>query len=324
MNNKTRPLFSVLLGLLLLLLLWAAFRWVPYTDAPPAGERQAEPVPQTLTDYWASQAEAAEKAGQTEAASNYQTRLEVHASLLAASPSASPETIDAAGTELKLYLRTPRTAAPDPGPPAKFEPVSGTYLGMLGADSRVRYDVTKVEQVYGRRHALYLSYVGWRKLQTDTDTYFPKRTAERVRALDGALQIGWEPRYGLQDVLDDEYVRRFAREAKASGIPVFLRYASEMNGAWVPWHGDPDLYIEKFRLIHDILEQEAPNVAMVWSPNFSPADGIEAYYPGDDYVDWVGFSLYSTPVTDGMEDLQDNVIDAFAPLYAPNTATSRS
>ena len=43
-----------------------------------------------------------------------------------------------------------------------------------------------------------------------------------------------------------------------------------MNGEWVPWYGDPEKYKEKFRLVHDIMEQEAPNVAMVWSPNFFP------------------------------------------------------
>ncbi|MGF7035967.1 hypothetical protein J2T17_007018 [Paenibacillus mucilaginosus] len=318
MNNKARRTgFSVLLALLLLLGLWALFRMVPPAGGPPDGERLAAPAPVLpLTEYWQGQAEAAEKAGHAEAAANYRARLEARDALLASGPSAPPEIPEAADADLRLYLRTARSAAPDPGLPAKFEPVSGTYLGMLGADSRVRYDITKVEQVYGRRHALYLSYVGWRKLQTDTNTYFPKRTADRVRALDGALQIGWEPRYGLQDVLDDEYVRRFAREAKELGIPIFLRYASEMNGAWVPWHGDPALYVEKFRLIHDIMEEEAPNVAMVWSPNFSPAEGIDAYYPGDEYVDWVGFSLYSTPVTNGQEDLKDNVIEAFAPLYA--------
>jgi hypothetical protein len=186
---------------------------------------------------------------------------------------------------------------------------------MLGADRRVSYDVTKVESVYGRKHALYLSYVGWRKVQTDTNTYFPARTAERVKALDGALQIGWEPRFGLDDVKDDEYVRRFAREAKASGIPIFLRYASEMNGAWVLWHGEPQKYIEKFRLIHDIMAEEAPNVAMVWSPNFWPPDNMDEYYPGDAYVDWVGFSLYTSPLNAGKEQLSGSLIDTFAPLY---------
>jgi hypothetical protein len=213
----------------------------------------------------------------------------------------------------KLYIKQDREK--QSLPLAKHEPISGVYLGMLGADRRVGYDITKIDSVYGRKHAIFLSYVGWRKVQTATNTYFPMQNADRAKALGGALQIGWEPRFGLDDVLDDEYVRRFAREAKESGIPVFLRYASEMNGAWVPWYGDPQKYIEKFRLIHTIMAEEAPNVAMVWSPNFWPPETIDDYYPGDEYVDWVGFSLYATPLSNGKEDLRGNIIDSFAPLY---------
>jgi hypothetical protein len=36
----------------------------------------------------------------------------------------------------------------------------------------------------------------------------------------------------------------------------------------------------------------------------------------DEYVrDWVGFSLYATPMSNGKEDLRGNIIDSFAPLY---------
>ncbi|MFK7692923.1 glycoside hydrolase family 26 protein [Paenibacillus sp. HJGM_3] len=288
-------------------------------SAPESAKMVTVPLQEEITSFWNDQALKAEQAGQADVAAVYRARIAAHA---AGVPSTLP--LSASGTpalnpsaSVQLYVRSASPAASAAlAAPAKHEPVSGVYLGMLGADRRVGYDVNKIEPVYGRRHALYLAYVGWRKVQTDTNTYFPQRTAERVQALGGALQIGWEPRYGLDDVLDDEYVRRFAREAKASGMPIFLRYASEMNGAWVPWHDTPTKYIEKFRLIHDIMAEEAPNVAMVWSPNFWPPETIDAYYPGDAYVDWVGFSLYTSPILNGEEHFQGTLIDTFAPLYA--------
>ncbi|TVY09130.1 hypothetical protein FPZ49_15075 [Paenibacillus cremeus] len=293
-------------------------------------EKEPEAAPQTKAtepgpaDWWTAQASSAQEAGQPDAAAEFRARA---AAYLASAPAAmQPATLPDGVVglprlaEAALYTREPRDTAPKavPAALAKFEPAAGTYLGMLGADRRVGFDFSKVPEVYGRKHAIYLVYVGWRKYQTDTSTYFPKRQADRVKELGGALQIGWEPRYGLADVLDDEYVRTFAREAKTSGIPIFLRYASEMNGAWVPWHGDPKLYIEKWRMIHDIMAEEAPNVAMVWSPNFAPTDQIDEYYPGDAYVDWVGFSLYSTPPKNEKdpEELRHTMIDDFAPLYA--------
>lgn len=288
---------------------------LPYEEMP-AKNPELE-----LTDWWREQAEQAESSDQPDIAAIYKARLEGYG--LSRQPEApagngltSPQPPADSFTAVQLLERVPLPTPAAPAPLAQYEPSSGAYLGILGADRRVGYDVTKVEGVYGRRHAIYLAYVGWRKFQTDTSSYFPVRTAERVKQMGGALQIGWEPRYGLEDVKDDEYVRTFAREAKASGIPVFLRYASEMNGAWVPWHGNPELYIEKFRLIHDIMKEEAPNVVMVWSPNFAPANTIDEYYPGDAYVDWVGFSLYATPLTNGKEQLAGSVVDTFAPLYA--------
>lgn len=287
---------------------------------PTVTSSPARPVQPDIVTFWNNQMKKSEQSDHPEAAAAFRDRIAAYTvELPSISPSSSNwSSIQAPSVTMELFRRVPLTEEQAPttsSPLAKHEPASGVYIGMLGADRRVGYDVTKIEEVYGRKHALYLAYVGWRKLQTDTNTYFPTRTAERVKELDGALQIGWEPRFGLDDVQDDEYVRRFAREAKASGIPIFLRYASEMNGTWVAWHGDPKKYIEKFRLIHDIMAEEAPNVAMVWSPNFWPPDTIDDYYPGDDYVDWVGFSLYSTPYSSGKEELKGNVIDIFAPLY---------
>jgi hypothetical protein len=222
-----------------------------------------------------------------------------------------PAAAQSGSATLEAYVSVP--AAPNPNP-AKFEPLSGVYLGMLGADKRVAFNWKQIEPVYGRTHAMYLTYVGWRKVQTQTNSYFPIQQAENVKAMGGSLQIGWEPRYGLDDVLDDEYVRTFAKEAKASGIPVFLRYASEMNGAWVPWHDDPAKYIEKFRLIHNIMKEEAPNVAMVWSPNFMPRDNIAPYYPGDAYVDWIGYSLYAINGPQSAVDDKSGFLESFRPL----------
>ncbi len=57
--------------------------------------------------------------------------------------------------------------------------------------------------------------------------------------------------------------------------------------------GNPTLFIEKWRLVAHVMEEEAPNVAMVWCVFPSPEKSIPDYYPGDDTVDWVGVNVYS-------------------------------
>ncbi|WP_438445684.1 stalk domain-containing protein [Gorillibacterium sp. sgz5001074] len=185
-----------------------------------------------------------------------------------------------------------RSAGPNGGL-AKFEPAYGAYLGLYPEqDPLMGNRYIKSEQLYKKKHAIYLAYTQWGKS-------FPNGYAKNAKEAGAALQIAFEPSQGLDQVQDNAYIRQWAREAKASGIPIFLRYASEMNGAWTVWNGDPETYIAKWRLLHRIMQEEAPNVAMVWSPGDVPRGTMSAYYPGDDYVDWVGVSLYTEPYEHG-------------------------
>ncbi|WP_216639023.1 glycoside hydrolase family 26 protein [Flammeovirga sp. SJP92] len=77
--------------------------------------------------------------------------------------------------------------------------------------------------------------------------------------------------------------------------PVFLRVGYEFDGhLWN--HYDKDDFIKAFRRVKDILDKEkVDNVAYVWqSAGFVSTPGqLEDWYPGDDYVDWCGFSFFA-------------------------------
>jgi hypothetical protein len=201
-------------------------------------------------------------------------------------------------TTLEAYLEVSGKSAssqhlPASGKLAKFEPEYGMYIGMYSErDPEMLNYYTRSESIYGKNHAIYLAYAQWGKP-------FPKQYAFRAKEAGAALQVAWEPTNGLAEVADGSYLRQWAKDAKDAGIPIFLRFASEMNGNWTNWYGDPEAYIRAFRLVHDVLAKEAPNVAMVWSPNDVPKFSMSPYYPGDDYVDWVGVSLYTEPYENG-------------------------
>lgn len=174
---------------------------------------------------------------------------------------------------------------------AKFEPDSGCYIGaFIANDANVQGDIDTFERLTGKQHAIYFSYTGYGSpFPGWVKTYGSKNTI---------VQIAFEPNGGLDQVVDGSYIHEWARAARATRVPILLRWACEMNGSWVAWYGNPSLYIEKFRLIATIMKQEAPNVAMVWAPNdipndpSSPPNYIHSYYPGDEYVDWVGIDFY--------------------------------
>lgn len=187
---------------------------------------------------------------------------------------------------IALLLVVLRPALAEP-PLAKYEPVRGCYIGaFVEHDPSSLGDFAAWEKVVGKKHASYLTYSGYGRP-------FPSAWFSRVKAAGAAAHLGWEPNNGLDAVQDDVYLRQWAKAAKATGIPIFLRFASEMNGNWMAYSGDPVKYIEKWRLVTRVMREEAPNVVMVWCVSSEPQDKILAYWPGDAWVDWVGVNIYS-------------------------------
>lgn len=206
---------------------------------------------------------------------------------------------------------------------AIFEPKNGALLGAYAElDPAVHNAATGkpfytegLEQLTGKKHAAYLLYFTYGKPLSTLKSHI-----EHAKAAGTALEIGVQPMKGLDEVQDDEYLHQFAQDLADAGIPVFLRFANEMNGNWVPWNGNPKQYIEKFRLVANVIHKTAPdNVAMVWAPGATPEYTINAYYPGDAYVDWVGVSLYTifNPTLDPLNKGEDRSshIERFDYIY---------
>ena len=176
---------------------------------------------------------------------------------------------------------------------AKFEPLKGCYIGaFIELDEIAKGDINVFEQQTQKKHASYFTYVGYGRP-------FPADWVRKVRGQGAAPHIAYEPNEGLHKVQDDEYLRNWARDAARSRVPIFLRWASEMNGPWTNYSQSPALYREKFQLVSKVMKEEAPNVAMVWTPFCEPQRLIDRYYPGDEAVDWVGVNIYSVYVNDG-------------------------
>lgn len=180
---------------------------------------------------------------------------------------------------------------------AKFEPKVGAYLGAFidldmtnkltfrDQTNRVRRLPEGFEMRAGE-HATYFFYLG----------YAHRIPVDWIRALGARgkiIQIALEPNEGLDQVQEDAIMYRLADQFAQTGTKIFLRFASEMNGPWVKYHGDAKKYREKWRLLHKVMAERAPNVAMVWVPYARPTNPIPDYYPGDDAVDWVGVNMYS-------------------------------
>ncbi len=216
-------------------------------------------------------------------------------------------------TDLAIAVSVPVSP---PAHLARLEPPAGCLLGVLDQASDGRLgNADDLSRRLGRSVGVAFNYARYGEP-------FPMAWA-RAQAQRGRLvQIAWEPQGGLAQVQDDAYLNQWARDASRCGTGVFLRFAGEMNGGWTRWGRDPSAYRRAFRLVHSVVARQASNVALVWAPNAVPASGVDAYYPGDDAVDWVGISLYLVRFYDdnlkrpAWRDAPEGFIDPFYAKYA--------
>ncbi|HCA48426.1 MAG TPA: hypothetical protein DEP45_14055, partial [Armatimonadetes bacterium] len=151
---------------------------------------------------------------------------------------------------------------------AGYIPLEGCYLGgYIELDHLSGGDVDLFEQAVGVEHASYFRYVGY-------GSPFPFQWVNEMHRRGILPHIAWEPNNGLDQVRDDDYLRGWMEAAGRTRGPIFLRYASEMNGTWQAYSGNTREYIEKWRLLTRIARELAPNIIMVWCPFATPQSTI--------------------------------------------------
>ncbi len=105
----------------------------------------------------------------------------------------------------------------------------------------------------------------------------------------------------------DPYFRQMARDIKTYNRKIRIRFAHEMiqndvpesidpHPGWYPWQDYPAQYINAFRRFVTIFrEEKVSNVEFVWAPNYHMHDFsiLAKYYPGQEYVDWIGLDGYN-------------------------------
>lgn len=175
-------------------------------------------------------------------------------------------------TDFELYTEGPVDSAPFYG--AKFEPVGGAYFGMVSEFSDFVQPI-----------ASHLTYFSMSDGQTDI--YYPANV--NIAGNNCVATVGYT--VDSLDSVNYDVIKKALNTLASYNKPMLIRFANEMN---VSSLGDePSKYIEIFKNVANMIH-EYPNFAVVWSPNDLGAldRPFEYFYPGDEYVDWVGVSSY--------------------------------
>ena len=125
-------------------------------------------------------------------------------------------------------------------------------------------------KLVNKKHSTYLVYISWGRSFSALEGYIKSAEDHNV-----ALQIALQPRQGLNQVKNNSYLRQLAKKLDSANIPIFLRFANEMNGKWVPWYTDANKYIEKFKKIYNDYAHKKPVFISESGIAYKTKDGID-------------------------------------------------
>jgi beta-mannanase len=222
----------------------------------------------------------------------------------------------------------------DPDAPVEVViPERGTYTGAFIDFGEAEDDVTLetidgFEAMVGKHQAIIASSSYWGEQD------FPAPNLRVIWEHHSLPLVFWSPwdrpyeqnagpdRFSLTAIIAgtwDKYIDAWADAARAFGKPMIVVFANEMNGDWFPWSGayyggkepagageckGPETFKSAYRHVVDrVRARGASNVKwMFHTNNYSyPLDTwnfAPAYYPGPDYVDWLGLSVYGQQFKD--------------------------
>jgi beta-mannanase len=234
---------------------------------------------------------------------------------------------------------------PEDAPEKLLIPDNGAYTGAFIDFGDTEDDVTvegieAFEKLVGKHQAIVASSSYW------GEQSFPTRNLDLIWRHGSVPLVYWSPwdrpydedqgpdKFSLTNIAAgkwDDYIDHWADAAKAFHHPIMVSFANEVNGQWFPWSGifygtdkqipgsnpprymGPETFKAAYRHVVDrVRARGATNVVWVFHVmNYSMPQEMwnltREYYPGSQYVDWIGMSVY------GQQYLEDNW-SSFEPL----------
>lgn len=174
------------------------------------------------------------------------------------------------------------------------------------------YNFDVVEEMMMRKFDVYSTFIS---MDSTAVTHTEYMTASQRGKI---LLVGWKPTRtmgltfadilaGKYDAKIDEWLNYFA----SMPGPVVIRWAWEMNGSFMQYsplysHAaidsshclSPEQYIEVWRYVRNRQSGNVKNIRWCFCPNQNDAPGVatnalERFWPGESYVDIVGYDSYN-------------------------------
>ncbi len=212
-------------------------------------------------------------------------------------------------------------------------PAAGVYLGIRADPNLAQNQEAAIEIREGpapnginRTFALHLSYYAWTDLANElsgSGVFKPDNT------LSGDISHGRIPVISWQcdatvansdhviaggDPAEDAVITATAKALAQYPGPVFLRWMWEFNDlanhntclGWTSGTPTPQVYSDFIgawqHIWHLFQSAGATNVIFLWNASGGSKYAPDPFYPGNDYVDWIGIDAYQRTETETFDD----------------------
>lgn len=212
-------------------------------------------------------------------------------------------------------------------PPSNNEIYFGAFPDFGGDEEQVSKErITDFEKLAGKNIAWAAFSQNW-----FSGLEYPKKEIKTISDLGIVPIVRLMPRsnfdeykkekiFTLEKIIQgdfDQALKLWAKEAKKDAIPILIDFGVEANGKWFSWNGywhgggktdgygdpnypdGPEIFRDAYRHIIDIFRnQKVNNVTWLFHVSMFTQEPAEDwnlpkwYYPGDDYIDWIGASIY--------------------------------
>jgi cellulose synthase/poly-beta-1,6-N-acetylglucosamine synthase-like glycosyltransferase/beta-mannanase len=215
--------------------------------------------------------------------------------------------------------------------PEKQNKFTINYLGVFAPQldngiSSLR-NVRKMSDQIDEKFDIISFYVPWDK---NNELNLSHELLDSIYNQNSIPMITWEPWLNtFNDIPDkqkdlyslinegyfDSFISNFSIRLKNLNRPVFLRFAHEFDNPFYPWSLNGEDAPAKFKKawihVYEIFKRnEAENVIWIWNPRKS--ENVSAFYPGKEYVDWIGVNILNYGKLNQDEKWHD-----FKELYEP-------
>lgn len=199
---------------------------------------------------------------------------------------------------------TPSAGASRTPVPAGAGPLFGLNVPDAAEDA-----VNALAEQLGRRPALLSRFVKLDSSFTEADLAQTaaegRRPVVTIEPWSYTMRSGDvdQPGYSLDSIVrgkHDDALAQIAQVLASCRVPVYVRFAHEMNADWYPWGASvngnsPRAYVAAWRHTFTLVSAIAPRTSWVWAPVaawWEDRPPLAPLYPGDGYVHFVGATGY--------------------------------